>query len=80
MKFSADGKEIEMAARSVLIAAGTQPNTVLAREDPSHFRVAGKYFRLLDEEGGEVTPIKGLAKPATPAGEPAGSKSSEVPK
>src|SRR5207237_5443048 len=33
VKFSAGGKEVELPARSVLIAAGTQPNTVLAREE-----------------------------------------------
>ena len=38
-------------ARTILIAAGTQPNTVLAREDAPHFHLAGKYFRLLDESG-----------------------------
>src|SRR5205085_1142140 len=40
-----------------------QPNTVLAREDPVHFELDGKYFRLLDEEGNAVAPIRGLAKP-----------------
>jgi NADPH-dependent glutamate synthase beta subunit-like oxidoreductase len=47
--------------------AGTQPNTVLAREDAAHFQLDGKYFRLLDEEGQLVTPVKGLAKPPQPA-------------
>ncbi len=59
--------QVTLPARTVLIAAGTQPNTVLAREDAPHFRLAGKYFRLLDEEGREVTAVKGLAKPASPA-------------
>ena len=56
-----------LPARAILVAAGTQPNTVLAREDAGHFRLDGKYFRLLDEEGRPVTPVKGLAKPLAPA-------------
>ena len=56
-----------LPARAILVAAGTQPNTVLAREDAGHFRLDGKYFRLLDEEGRPVTPVKGLAKPSAPA-------------
>ncbi len=56
-----------LPARTILVAAGTQPNTVLAREDAGHFRLDGKYFRLLDEDGHPVTPVKGLAKPSTPA-------------
>jgi len=56
-----------LPARTILIAAGTQPNTVLAREDPAHFALDGKYFRLLDETGGAVAPVKGLAKPAVPS-------------
>ncbi|MEO8676704.1 MAG: FAD-dependent oxidoreductase, partial [Casimicrobiaceae bacterium] len=59
--------QVTLPARTILIAAGTQPNTVLAREDAPHFHLAGKYFRLLDEDGREVTPVKGLAKPAAPA-------------
>jgi NAD(P)H-flavin reductase len=49
----------------VLIAAGTQPNTVLAREDAAHFHLDGKYFRAVDESGNLVRPTPGLAKPAT---------------
>ncbi len=56
-----------LPARSILVAAGTSPNTVLAREDAAHFALDGKYFRLLDEEGVEVKPVRGLAKPEHPA-------------
>ena len=56
-----------LPARTILVAAGTQPNTVLAREDPDHFHVDGKYFRLLDEHGVPVHPVRGLAKPEIPA-------------
>lgn len=56
-----------LPARTILIAAGTQPNTVLAREDAAHFHLDGKYFRVLDEDGAPVKVIRGLAKPAQPA-------------
>ena len=56
-----------LPARTILVAAGTQPNTVLAREDPAHFTVDGRYFELRDEAGERVTPLRGLAKPARPA-------------
>jgi NADPH-dependent glutamate synthase beta subunit-like oxidoreductase/NAD(P)H-flavin reductase len=56
-----------LPAHTILIAAGTQPNTVLAREDASHFHLDGKFFLLLDEHGAPVKPVKGLAKPAHPA-------------
>jgi NADPH-dependent glutamate synthase beta subunit-like oxidoreductase len=59
--------QASLPARAILVAAGTQPNTVLAREDAAHFYLDGKYFRLLDEEGRRVTPVKGLAKPGEPA-------------
>src|SRR5690606_4111056 len=49
-KWSAVG-EHTLPARSVFIAAGTQPNTVLAREDAAHFKLDGKYFQACDEEG-----------------------------
>ena len=56
------GKTVQLPAKSVLIAAGTQPNTVLAREDAAHMTLDGKYFRALDEDGNPATPEK-LAKP-----------------
>jgi NADPH-dependent glutamate synthase beta subunit-like oxidoreductase len=56
-----------LPARTILIAAGTQPNTVLAREDAGHFSLDGRYFQLLDEQGARHTPLRGLAKPAEPA-------------
>jgi NADPH-dependent glutamate synthase beta subunit-like oxidoreductase/NAD(P)H-flavin reductase len=56
-----------LPAHTILIAAGTQPNTVLAREDAAHFHLDGKYFQLLDEDGKPAKFIRGLAKPACPA-------------
>ena len=57
------GNSAQLPARSILIAAGTQPNTVLAREDAAHMHLDGKYFRALDETGKPATPEK-LAKPS----------------
>ena len=58
----ADGSEAVLPACSVLVAAGTQPNTVLARED-DRIRLDGRYFQAIDEHGHPVTPVRGLAKP-----------------
>ncbi len=55
--------EATLPARTILVAAGTQPNTVLAREDTTHAFIDGKYFRAIDEAGNPVTP-ESLAKPA----------------
>src|SRR4029453_10812896 len=56
-----------LPAHTILIAAGTQPNTVLTREDAAHFHLDGKYFRVLDEDGNRVKVLRVLAKPAQPA-------------
>lgn len=61
----ADGSEVRLPARTILVAAGTQPNTVLARED-HRIVLDGKYFRAIDEEGRPVTPER-TAKPARAA-------------
>ena len=60
-----NGAKIEatLPARTILVAAGTQPNTVLAREDATHAFIDGKYFRALDEEGNPATPERSC-KPA----------------
>jgi len=54
--------EVVLPARTILVAAGTQPNTVLAREDPTHVSLDGRYFQALDEDGNKVTPQR-IAKP-----------------
>ena len=56
-------KEIVMPARTVLIAAGTQPNTVLAREDAANFKLDGRYFQAHDTEGNPVSAEKAISKP-----------------
>jgi NADPH-dependent glutamate synthase beta subunit-like oxidoreductase/NAD(P)H-flavin reductase len=55
-----------LPARSVLIAAGTQPNTVLAREEGVSLALDGKYFMACDENGARVKPERHTAKPAAP--------------
>jgi len=58
--------EIELPAHALLIAAGTQPNTVLAREDEETFKLNGRYFAACDEEGNLVEPAYGNPKPENP--------------
>ena len=54
--------EVTLPARAVLVAAGTRPNTVLAREYAEQFGFDGQYFQAVDERGQPVKPEK-LAKP-----------------
>jgi len=61
----ADGAQHVLPARTILIAAGTQPNTVLAREEPTSALIDGKYFQAYDADGTPVKPEKS-AKPARP--------------
>ncbi|HYL25533.1 MAG TPA: FAD-dependent oxidoreductase, partial [Burkholderiales bacterium] len=64
--FAVDGKQLELPARSVLIAAGTQPNTVLAREEGVSLALDGKYFLACDESGAPLRPERHTAKPKRP--------------
>jgi NAD(P)H-flavin reductase len=64
-EWHADG-ETWLAAETVFVAAGTQPNTVLAREDATHFALDGKYFQACDEDGRPVKPQFAAAKPERP--------------
>src|SRR5262249_34482214 len=57
------GEPVRMPAKSILVAAGTQPNTVLGREDPHNVLLDGKWFQAVDEDGQPVKPEK-LAKPS----------------
>jgi NADPH-dependent glutamate synthase beta subunit-like oxidoreductase/NAD(P)H-flavin reductase len=58
-----EGDEVTLPARAVFIAAGTQPNTVLSREDPTHFQLDGKYFQAVDEDGRPIRPEHAISKP-----------------
>jgi NADPH-dependent glutamate synthase beta subunit-like oxidoreductase/NAD(P)H-flavin reductase len=63
----ADGSEVVLPARAVLVAAGTHPNTVLAREPDAmkegRIQRDGAYFQAVDEAGDKVSPVRALAKP-----------------
>jgi len=52
-----------LPAHTVFVAAGTQPNTVLAREHPLHFQLDGKHFRACDEDGRALEPQRAISKP-----------------
>src|SRR5204862_7750559 len=54
---------VDLPARSILVAAGTQPNTVLAREEPQHIGLDGKHFQAFDDSGHPVTPER-ITKPS----------------
>ncbi len=58
-----DADDTVWLARTVFIAAGTQPNTVLAREDGVHFKLDGKYFQAIDEQGAPLKPEFSISKP-----------------
>ena len=61
-KMSATGEPVRLPAKSILVAAGTQPNTVLGREDPDNVLLDGKWFQAVDEDGEPVKPER-VAKP-----------------
>ena len=58
----ADGTEAVLPAKAILVAAGTQPNTVFARED-GRIQLDGRYFQAVDDTGAKVTPERAMAKP-----------------
>jgi NAD(P)H-flavin reductase len=62
----ASDKEHWLPAHTVFVAAGTQPNTVLAREDAERFPLDGKYFSACDEDGRPVKPQHATSKPEQP--------------
>ncbi len=66
MRFKFEDAEKWLPAHTVFVAAGTQPNTVLAREDAAHFLLDGKYFAACDENGDPVQPQRSTSKPDTP--------------
>ena len=61
-KLTGTGEEVRLPARAILVAAGTQPNTVLVREQPGYAVLNGKYFAALDETG-EPVDLPWSAKP-----------------
>jgi len=61
-RMAASGEKVVLPARTILVAAGTQPNTVLAREDDHNVTLDGRYFQAVDEHGVPVRPERS-AKP-----------------
>ncbi|HUF81545.1 MAG TPA: FAD-dependent oxidoreductase, partial [Burkholderiales bacterium] len=59
----AETARTELPGRTILIAAGTHPNTVLAREDPANFKLDGRYFQACDDNGDPVAAEKAISKP-----------------
>ncbi len=61
-------EETTLPAKTIFMGAGTNPNTVLNREDSEHFAMDqdGWYFQAVDEDGELVTPEKNISKPETP--------------
>ncbi len=61
-KMSGSGETVVLPARTILVAAGTQPNTVLAREDEHNVTLDGRFFQAFDESGNPVKPER-ISKP-----------------
>ncbi len=64
VRAAGDNADHVLPARSILVAAGTVPNTVLARELDG-FALDGKYFQAVDEAGRPVRP-EPISKPREP--------------
>ena len=64
--WSACGERV-LPAATILVAAGTQPNTVFAREEEeAALPIVHRYFRPCDEEGEPVSAERANPKPARP--------------
>ena len=55
-KIETTDESVRLPARSIIVAAGTKPNTVLAQEYPEQFNMDGKYFQAVDDNGHPVSP------------------------
>jgi NADPH-dependent glutamate synthase beta subunit-like oxidoreductase/NAD(P)H-flavin reductase len=56
-----------IAAYSILVAAGTIPNTHIAKESKGYIQIHNHYFRTKNTAGETTQPVKGNPKPKTPA-------------
>ncbi len=63
VKKESDSIEVIIPAKTIFMAAGTNPNTVLQREDSEHFKLDGKYFQAIDENGNYIKPESENSKP-----------------
>lgn len=61
---STEGASYEIPTKTLLIAAGTQPNTMVARETAGVLALDGRFFQAVDENGAPVRP-DALCKPAS---------------
>ena len=61
-KLTDTDEQVRLPAKTILVAAGTQPNTVLGREDPDNVLLDGRWFQAVDETGQPVKPER-IAKP-----------------
>lgn len=50
IKFLVGRSVVNLPAKTLLVATGTNPNTVLAKEDPEHFEMDGRYFKTLGDD------------------------------
>ncbi len=55
-----------LPAATILVAAGTQPNTVFAREEEAALPIVHRYFRPCDEQGEPATAERANPKPDRP--------------
>lgn len=62
VKVMIEGQEKVLSVRTLLLAIGTSPNVVAAKEDEENFVLDGKYFRAVDSLGNKISPDR-LAKP-----------------
>lgn len=62
-----DGQETNtekvLSAKAIFMAAGTNPNTVLFREDPDNFELDGKFFQTVNENGEPIKTEYNTSKP-----------------
>lgn len=54
-----------LPAKTIFMAIGTNPNTVLNREDPKNFPLDGKFFQTVNEKAEKVIPER-VSKPKNP--------------
>lgn len=62
---SQTGVATTFPAKTILVAAGTKPNTILSQEEPDLIELDGRYFKAVDENGNAIKP-EALSKPETP--------------
>ena len=59
----ADPSNVALKAHAIYVAAGTSPNTVLAREDTNYFKLDGKYFAAINHDGSQTDIERSISKP-----------------